>query len=177
VLDGDGHVVVGCVGAAPYLDNPADGVTPNTARYKKVKRTAAANGETKVHGDAESDSTIQSDGPSSASAAAAASPEPEPEPANPSTTPNVELKRMCVDPRMHRSGVASKLIRHLESWAAAEHYSYVFLTTLASMRAATGLYQRNGYTFIGPPEGVPLNFFGDTLHPVALGKPLPVSKR
>jgi GNAT superfamily N-acetyltransferase len=89
-----------------------------------------------------------------------------------STTRTAELKRMCVDERVRRCGVARTLIAHLEAWCTAAGYGRVYLDTLASMREGVQLYTAAGFAFVSPPNGVATEFGGDVIYVVELAKQL-----
>lgn len=56
-----------------------------------------------------------------------------------------EVMRMCAHPGIRRSGIASIMLSHLETWAASVGYKTLRLTTLAHMTAAVEFYKSRGY--------------------------------
>jgi len=57
----------------------------------------------------------------------------------------VEIKRMYVIPSKRNRGIASRLLRSLEEWAAELGYSRCILETGRNQPEAIRLYQKNGY--------------------------------
>lgn len=57
----------------------------------------------------------------------------------------VEIKRMWTEPGLRHKGVASKILKNLEEWAAELGFDIVVLETGKRMPAAVGLYTRHGY--------------------------------
>ena len=69
----------------------------------------------------------------------------------------VEVKRMYTSPESRGKGVAGRVLRELEAWAAELAYEACLLETGARQPEAIRLYQNNGYRRIpnyGPYVGV-----------------------
>jgi putative acetyltransferase len=69
----------------------------------------------------------------------------------------VKLKRMFVERSYRGKGIASEIIRQLESWAGELGYSRLVLETGTRQQEAINVYQRNGYSLIenyGPYIGM-----------------------
>ena len=64
---------------------------------------------------------------------------------NPST---VEIKRMFVLPDWRGKGIATKVLLHLEAWAAELEFTRCILETGKRQPDAIALYEKNGYTKI-----------------------------
>jgi len=60
----------------------------------------------------------------------------------------MEVKRMYTSPASRKQGVASKVLRELEAWAAELSYQKCILETGKKQPEAIGLYQRSGYNLI-----------------------------
>lgn len=60
----------------------------------------------------------------------------------------MEIKRMYVAPEGRNKGIASKILGHLESWAAELSYAKCILETGIMQPEAIGLYKKNGYKLI-----------------------------
>src|SRR5690606_12290723 len=60
----------------------------------------------------------------------------------------MELKRMVVPEKFRNQGIASKILKELESWAKEIGYNRTILETGKHMEDAVGLYQKNGYQII-----------------------------
>ena len=58
----------------------------------------------------------------------------------------VEIKRMFVDPNFRGKGVASLVLKELETWAKEEHYSIIILETGRKLENAISLYKKSGYS-------------------------------
>ncbi|HMB23710.1 MAG TPA: GNAT family N-acetyltransferase [Anaerolineales bacterium] len=64
-------------------------------------------------------------------------------------TPGImEVKRMYTTPESRGKGVASKILRELETWAAELSYEKCILETGKKQPEAIGLYKKNGYKMI-----------------------------
>ena len=61
----------------------------------------------------------------------------------------IELKRMFVQKKHRRRGIAKMIVRELEEQACALGFSRVVLETGADMEAAKALYTKLGYNYIG----------------------------
>jgi len=59
-----------------------------------------------------------------------------------------EIKRMWVDPGWRGAGLGARLLRHLETAAAAQGYAVVRLDTNDTLHEAIALYERAGYRAI-----------------------------
>jgi GNAT superfamily N-acetyltransferase len=57
----------------------------------------------------------------------------------------VEIKRMFVRPKQCGKGLASSVLRELESWAQELGYTHAILETGRKQAEAIGLYQKYGY--------------------------------
>lgn len=63
------------------------------------------------------------------------------------TTKNtVEIKRMYVSPEGRRRGIASKVLRELENWAAELNFTKCILETGKQQPEAIDLYKKQGYS-------------------------------
>lgn len=60
----------------------------------------------------------------------------------------MELKKMFVQEKFRNQGIASKILKELESWAKEIGYNRTILETGKHMEDAVGLYQKNGYQII-----------------------------
>mgnify|MGYP001244566016 CR=1 FL=1 len=60
----------------------------------------------------------------------------------------MEIKRMFVPPAARGKGLASVVLKELETWAAELGYKKCILETGDSMPDAIALYQKNGYNSI-----------------------------
>ncbi|MEQ8219318.1 MAG: GNAT family N-acetyltransferase [Arenibacter sp.] len=60
----------------------------------------------------------------------------------------MEIKRMYVAPQERGKGIASKILKELEIWAAAQKYSTCILETGLRQPEAIALYRKNGYATI-----------------------------
>jgi ribosomal protein S18 acetylase RimI-like enzyme len=60
----------------------------------------------------------------------------------------VELRRMYVDPRMRRRGIARLMLEHAESSAAQAGFTKLVLSTSELQQAAIALYRAAGYRLI-----------------------------
>ena len=60
----------------------------------------------------------------------------------------VEIKRMFTLPTKRGMGYASLVLKELEAWATALHYSIIVLETGKIQPEAIALYQKNGYEII-----------------------------
>jgi len=56
-----------------------------------------------------------------------------------------EIKRMYVREQWRGHGVAQRLLEAAEEFARAAGYGWIYLDTTDDMKAATRLYERNGY--------------------------------
>ncbi|MBW3546276.1 MAG: GNAT family N-acetyltransferase [Bacteroidetes bacterium] len=68
-----------------------------------------------------------------------------------------EVKRMFVKAEFRKRGIATIILKALESWAITLDYSTLILETGIAQPEAIGLYQRNGYIAMpnyGQYEGV-----------------------
>jgi GNAT superfamily N-acetyltransferase len=61
-----------------------------------------------------------------------------------------ELKRMFVRPANRRSGLATALLRHAESFAWRGGASWLYLDANRTMTEALALYERNGFQYTVP---------------------------
>lgn len=57
----------------------------------------------------------------------------------------IEIKRMYTLPKSRGTGVASGIVKELESWAKEKGYTYCILETGIKMPDAIGLYIKLGY--------------------------------
>jgi GNAT superfamily N-acetyltransferase len=57
----------------------------------------------------------------------------------------VEIKRMFVKPENRGQGIASSILKELESWAKELNYSAAILETGIKQHEAIGLYEKRGY--------------------------------
>lgn len=57
----------------------------------------------------------------------------------------MEVKRMFVNPKIRRMGIAKNIVHELEAWARELEYSTCILETAKSMTPAVGLYQDCGF--------------------------------
>ena len=57
----------------------------------------------------------------------------------------MELRRMSVAPSMRQQGLGSKLVKHVERYAATKGCKELILTTGSVMKPARSLYVRNGF--------------------------------
>ena len=60
----------------------------------------------------------------------------------------MEVKRMYTSPDSRGNGVASTVLKELETWAAEMSYEKCILETGKKQPEAIGLYKKNGYTLI-----------------------------
>ncbi|HET9911966.1 MAG TPA: GNAT family N-acetyltransferase [Anaerolineales bacterium] len=60
----------------------------------------------------------------------------------------MEIKRMYTSPESRGKGIASKVLRELEAWAAELSYEKCILETGKKQPEAIGLYKKNGYKII-----------------------------
>lgn len=60
----------------------------------------------------------------------------------------MEIKRMYTLPESRGKGIASKILRELETWAVELSYEKCILETGKKQPEAIGLYQKNGYKII-----------------------------
>lgn len=60
----------------------------------------------------------------------------------------MEVKRMYTSPESRGKGVASRVLRELEVWAAELSYGKCILETGIKQPEAIGLYKKSGYTII-----------------------------
>lgn len=60
----------------------------------------------------------------------------------------MELKRMFVHPEFRNTGIASKILAHLEQWAQEMGYERCILETGEKQKEAVILYQKRGYQLI-----------------------------
>lgn len=60
----------------------------------------------------------------------------------------MEIKRMYTLPESRGKGIASKILRELEAWAAELSYEKCILETGKKQPEAIGLYKKNGYRII-----------------------------
>ena len=60
----------------------------------------------------------------------------------------VEVKRMYVPPEFRGQGIASQVLRELETWAAGQSYQTCVLETGKRQPEAIRLYEKNGYALI-----------------------------
>jgi GNAT superfamily N-acetyltransferase len=60
----------------------------------------------------------------------------------------MEVKRMYTSPESRGKGIASKVLRELEVWAAELSYGTCILETGKKQPEAIGLYKKNGYQVI-----------------------------
>ncbi|MFZ1528836.1 MAG: GNAT family N-acetyltransferase [Ferruginibacter sp.] len=70
---------------------------------------------------------------------------------------SMEVKRMYVPPGLRGKGIASAVLKELETWAAELGYKKCILETGLAMPEAIALYKKNGYSKIpnyGQYEGV-----------------------
>ena len=71
---------------------------------------------------------------------------------------SVEIKRMFVNPDARGKGIATIILKELESWAAEQGYENVVLETGKKNPEAMALYQKQGYAVIdnyGPYINMP----------------------
>jgi len=61
---------------------------------------------------------------------------------------SVEIKRMFVHPDFRGKGVASAVLKELETWAGENHYSNCVLETGTNNPQAIALYHKSGYEII-----------------------------
>ncbi|MBI5932925.1 MAG: GNAT family N-acetyltransferase [Chloroflexi bacterium] len=69
----------------------------------------------------------------------------------------MEIKRMFTRPQNRGRGIASKVLRELETWAGELAYKKCILETGKKQEEAIGLYRKSGYVLIpnyGQYEGV-----------------------
>jgi putative acetyltransferase len=69
----------------------------------------------------------------------------------------IEVKRMYTNPEQRGKGIATAILRELESWAAEMNYSRCILETGKKQLEAIELYKRNSYILIpnyGQYEGM-----------------------
>jgi GNAT superfamily N-acetyltransferase len=59
-----------------------------------------------------------------------------------------EIKRMFVHPDYRGKGIASAVLKELESWVKENNYTYCILETGKNNPEAIALYQKNGYEII-----------------------------
>ncbi len=57
-----------------------------------------------------------------------------------------EIKRMFVNPEDRGKGIASKILKELESWAREENFNSCILETGKRYPEAIALYKKNGYS-------------------------------
>jgi len=57
----------------------------------------------------------------------------------------VEIKRMFVKPENRRAGIAARILRELEDWAAGLGFSRSILETGSKQLEAINLYKKSGY--------------------------------
>jgi len=63
--------------------------------------------------------------------------------------PNImEIKRMYTAPESRGKGIASRILKELEIWAAELSYNKCILETGIKQPEAIGLYKKNGYKLI-----------------------------
>lgn len=62
------------------------------------------------------------------------------------TNDTVEIKRMYVHFEHRKKGIASIILKELETWAAEIHYQYTILETGKNQPEAIALYQKQKYT-------------------------------
>jgi GNAT superfamily N-acetyltransferase len=60
----------------------------------------------------------------------------------------MEIKRMYTTPESRGKGIATTILRELETWATELSYKKCILETGKSQTEAVGLYKKNGYTII-----------------------------
>lgn len=60
----------------------------------------------------------------------------------------MEVKRMYTSPDSRGNGIASTVLKELETWAAEMSYEKCILETGKKQPEAIGLYNKNGYTLI-----------------------------
>ena len=71
---------------------------------------------------------------------------------------SVEIKRMFVKPGERGKGIATIILKELETWAAEQGYGKAVLETGVKNTEAVALYQKKGYTIIdnyGPYINMP----------------------
>lgn len=73
----------------------------------------------------------------------------------------MEIKRMYVHPSMRRKGIASLVLKELESWCSEEEYSRCVLETSDKMPDAINLYKARDYRII-PNYGQYKNIYCST---------------
>jgi ribosomal protein S18 acetylase RimI-like enzyme len=61
----------------------------------------------------------------------------------------IEIKRMRVEPSMHRQGLGAHMLSELEAHAVAKGYRMAKLDTTRQQVAAQALYIAAGYTIVG----------------------------
>lgn len=60
----------------------------------------------------------------------------------------MEVKRMYTSPDSRGNGIASTILKELETWAVEMSYEKCILETGKKQPEAIGLYKKNGYTLI-----------------------------
>lgn len=60
----------------------------------------------------------------------------------------MEIKRMFTRPQNRGKGIASKVLRELETWAVELNYNKCILETGKRQEEAIGLYQKSGYVLV-----------------------------
>lgn len=65
---------------------------------------------------------------------------------------SVFINQVSVDPEYGRKGVGKRLIQHVETWAAAEGFKVLDLTTFADVPFNRPYYERLGYRVLTPEE-------------------------
>jgi len=78
-----------------------------------------------------------------------------------------QIRRMFVEARLRRRGLAAAVLAHLEADAARHGVSMIILATGQPQVEAIGLYRRHGYLDIAP-----FGYYADTDQVVCLGKDL-----
>lgn len=83
------------------------------------------------------------------------------------TTKTAEIKRMYVVPRLHRKGLATKMLAHLEATAHQAGAEAMILETGSQQPEAISLYRRSGYREIGG-----FGYYRDSPESLSFGKSL-----
>lgn len=68
-----------------------------------------------------------------------------------------ELKRLYVQPKFRRRGIAEKLLKKVIVEAKSIGYKTMLLDTLPSLQAAIALYEKYGFVRTGPYNDAPVN--------------------
>lgn len=73
------------------------------------------------------------------------------------TDERCEMKRLYVDPAARGLHLGDKLVKEIISYAAAAGYSEMVLDTIEPLRAAVGLYKKNGFSECEPYYDNPMD--------------------